>query len=82
LGYEPNELPGCSTPRQVWLSRRLRVAQPNKFTTRAGLTQGFSSFYLFYLSVLSVRALSQPPPWLYVRYEAALFAWQTVSDSE
>jgi putative membrane protein len=40
LGYEPNELPGCSTPRHVWLSRNSCAAQPTNSIMRVSSLQG------------------------------------------
>ncbi len=54
LGYEPNELPGCSTPRQGLSSGDLCAVQPKDRNTRVLGTQGFLSLFL---RVFSARPL-------------------------
>ncbi len=55
LGYEPNELPGCSTPRQGLSGGDLCAVQPRDRNTRVLGTQGFLSLFLRVL-YSSVRA--------------------------
>ena len=55
LGYEPNELPDCSTPRHRSRRGHLRPAEPSNCSTTSAVTSSSAPRHLRYITGQPLR---------------------------